>query len=129
MATDMTGTNAGIWDRWKKIAHYARAARADRRLFIASAIIAILYNVIGAMDVMTTLAGLQGGTATEANPFLRVLMDSLDNGWVTAKLTLQLGVSAMILWFPHRMVLGMFSVAMLLTAITVYNNLQVIGAI
>ena len=129
MTTDMTTSHAGIWDRWKNIADHARVARADRRLFLASAIIAILYNVIGATDVMTTIAGLQAATATEANPLLRALMDALDNGWVTAKLTLQLGVSAMILWFPHRMVLGMFSAAMLLTAVTVWNNLQVIGVL
>nr|GGH93325.1 hypothetical protein GCM10011355_04900 [Aquisalinus luteolus] len=98
-------------------------------MFIASAIIAILYNVIGALDVMSTLAGLQMQAGTEANPFLRVLMESLDNGWVLAKLSLQLIASAMILWFPHRLVLGMFSVAVLLTAITVWNNFHVIGVL
>lgn len=127
--TAATTTRKNVWQRWKRIAHHARDARNDRSLFIASAIIAILYNVIGALDVMSTLAGLQMQAGTEANPFLRVLMESLDNGWVMAKLALQLIASAMILWFPHRLVLGMFSVAVLLTAITVWNNFHVIGVL
>lgn len=122
-------TRKNVWQRWKRIAHHASAARNDRKLFIASAIIAILYNVIGALDVMSTLAGLQMQAGTEANPFLRVLMDSLNNGWVLAKLSLQLIASAMILWFPHRLVLGMFSVAVLLTAYTVWNNFHIIGVL
>lgn len=124
-----TKASQSVWQRWGRIAHSARKARAHRGLFIASAVIAILYNVIGAVDVMTTIAGIQGQVATESNPFLRLLMNTVNNGWVLTKLGLQLLVSAMILWFPHRMVLGMFTVAMILTGVTVWNNLQIIGAL
>ena len=113
--------------RWARMNEFARLARADRRLFLVSAIFAVAYNVLGALDIVSTVAGLQGSMGVEANPFIRHLMENLANGWIPAKLVLQLIVTGMILWFPHRFVLAIFSVSMAITAAAVWNNLHIAG--
>lgn len=117
------------WQRWRRIAGEARKARAKRPLMIAAIVIAALYNIVGILDVISTLAGMRAAGAVEANPLIRMFMDTLDNGWVVAKLSLQLIVSAMIVWFPHRVVLGMFGAAVALTGWAVFNNLQIAGLV
>ncbi len=113
--------------RWSRIREFAKAARADRQLFLASAVLAVVYNLVGALDIISTVAGLQAQLGEEANPFVRLLMDNLANGWILAKLGLQLLVTVMILWFPHRLVLMIFTVPVAVTAMVVWNNLQIAG--
>ena len=121
--------NTGVFARWSRIRDYARAARAKRGLFLASAIIAVVYNILGGLDIVSTVAGLQTQMGVEANPFIRLLMDNFANGWIPLKLLLQLLVTVMILWFPHRLVLAIFSVSMVMTGWVVWNNLQIAGII
>ncbi len=117
----------GVRARWSKIATHAKLARQKRELFWISAIMAVLYNVMGGLDIVSTVAGLQAQLGEEANPFIRLLMDNFSNGWIPAKLILQLLVTAMILWFPHRLVLAIFSMSMMMTGWVVWNNLQIAG--
>ena len=116
-----------IGERWSRISHFAREARADRQLFLISAAVAILYNFLGAVDIVSTVAGLQAQLGEEANPVVRLMMENLNNGWILAKLSLQVLVTLMILWFPHRIVLAIFSVSMFITASAVINNLSING--
>ncbi len=125
--TTTKDSSTGFRARWSRIAEFAKVARSQRSLFIASAIIAVVYNVLGALDIVSTVAGLQAQMGAEANPFIRLLMENLTSGWIPAKLILQLLVTAMILWFPHRLVLAIFSVSMLMTALVVWNNLNIAG--
>lgn len=113
--------------RWAKIREFAREARADRALFIASAIYAVVYNLLGGLDILSTVAGLQTQLAVESNPVVRMFMDNFANGWILAKLALQLLVTAMILWFPHRLVLAMFTLPLVMMVVVVHNNLQIAG--
>ena len=117
----------GFFARWSRIRTYAKQARAKRGLFLVSAVFAVVYNILGALDIISTVAGLQAQLGVEANPFIRLLMDNFANGWIPLKLLLQLVVTAMILWFPHRLVLAIFSLSMLMTGWVVWNNLQIAG--
>ena len=91
----------------------------------ASIAVVILYNVVGVLDIVSTTAALSAGVGEEANPILRAVMDQAGHGWIAAKLILQLVVSAMVLWFPHRFVLALFTVAVLANAFIVANNFAI----
>ena len=73
------------------------------------------------------MLALESGAGTEANPFLRMLMENIGDGWVIAKLLLQGVISWMVLWFPHWIVLTMFSLATFGNGLVVYSNLQIGG--
>lgn len=115
--------------RWSRIHKFAETARSHRKQFIASAIIVVLYNLLGCLDIVSTVAGLQSQMGEEANPFVRLLMDNLANGWILAKLVLQLAVSVMILWFPHRLVLWIFSFTLIIMGFVVWNNFALAGMV
>ena len=87
----------------------------------------LLYNIVGGLDIYSTTLGLNLGAGEEANPFIRIAMENLGAGWVGAKLLLQLVISAMVVWFPHRIVLGIFLVAITFNAGIVYSNLKIAG--
>jgi hypothetical protein len=126
---EATAKKSGFIARWSRIGQHAASARSRRGLFKAALIIAVTYNILGVLDIFSTIAGLQAQLGVEKNPIIRLAMDLLQNGWIVLKLSLQFLVTAMILWFPHRFVLVLFSIAMMLTALAVYNNLQIAGFI
>lgn len=111
----------------RKLAAQAAEARGERVLFWGAVVLLVFYNAIGALDIMTTEIGLRSGVAAESNPVIGGVMAMMADQWVWGKLVLQLAVSAMILWFPHRVVLGIFFVAVLINAVTVANNFAIIG--
>ncbi len=114
--------------RWGRIGEAARAARAVPSNRIAALVIVLVYNAAGFADVFSTVHGLSMG-AYEANPLVRAFMEVLTHYWVLPKLGSQLLVSAMVLWFPHRVVLAIFSVAVAATAAVVFSNLAVIASL
>lgn len=130
-ATSPAATKPGFLSRtkarWKRIGEFASHAREDRRLFLMSAAVAIIYNLLGGLDIISTIAGLRAQLGEEANPFIRLLMEKTQDGWIPAKLALQLFVTWMILWFPHRFVLAIFSIAMVIMAGVIVNNLAIAG--
>lgn len=111
--------------RRKSLAGDAAEARAlARNVTVAIAAVAV-YNFVGLFDVISTIAAIERGLAEEANPLMRAAMDHYGVGWVAAKLVLQLVISAMVLWFPHRIVLGIFIVAISLNGLIVLNNFRI----
>ena len=121
----MTASTAylGRWGRLGEAAARARSVPANR---IAALIVVVLYNAAGFADVWTTVQALGLG-AQEANPVVRTAMDALASYWVAPKLASQALVTAMVLWFPHRFVLAVFSVAVVATLVVVLSNLRVIA--
>jgi hypothetical protein len=111
------------------VAEEALRSRADRTSLIAAMIVVAVYNLIGVIDVYSTAHGLAHGVAEEANPVMRAAMDHFGVGWIAAKLALQLLISAMVLWFPHRIVLAIFLVAVAFNAGVVYSNLKIVGLV
>lgn len=115
--------------RRRKLAEDAERSRASAwRRYTAWALI-FIYNLVGVTDIVSTVAALDSGAGVEANPFLRTLMAHAGDGWVLAKLALQGVISVMVLWFPHWIVLGFFSVATFGNALIVYNNFLIAGVL
>lgn len=114
--------------RWSNIGGSAATAREIPANRIAALLIVLLYNVAGFADVATTVQAMGMG-ASEANPIVRSFMDVLANYWVIPKLASQILVSAMVLWFPHRFVLAIFTLAASATGMVVWNNLGVIASL
>ncbi|MBY0422828.1 MAG: DUF5658 family protein, partial [Parvularculaceae bacterium] len=72
---------------------------------VVAVILVVLYNVVGAVDIVSTHHGVGSGVAEEVNPIMRAGMEHLGLGWIAAKLFLQGVITGMVLWFPHRIVL------------------------
>ena len=73
------------------------------------------------------MIALESGAGVEANPVLRAMMEHAGDGWILAKLALQGVISVMVLWFPHWIVLGFFTIATTGNAWIVYNNFAIAG--
>lgn len=114
--------------RWSDVGQAAARARSVPANRLTALLIVLLYNAAGFADVATT-AQAMGMGAHEANPIVRGFMDLLAAYWVVPKLGSQLLVTAMILWFPHRFVLAVFSLAVAATCAVVWNNVQVIASL
>lgn len=111
--------------RRKRLAEDAQRSRASvlrRRVALAAVII---YNLIGVADILSTNYAISSGAGYESNPLVRAAMDHAGAGWVFAKLALQGVISFMVLWFPHWIVIGFFTLATAGNAMVVYNNLLI----
>ena len=97
----------------------ARSARLNAAIALSAVFV---YNIVGVLDIVSTIAAIELGRAYEANPLMRWVMDEHGLGWIAAKLFLQLVISAMVLWFPHRIVVTVFAAAITLNGLIVINN-------
>lgn len=100
----------------------AAEARMDRLNAIIAFAAVFIYNIVGLLDIVSTIAAIELGRAQEANPLMRWVMDAHGPGWIGAKLFLQLVISGMVLWFPHRLVIAVFALAVTLNGLIVMNN-------
>lgn len=92
-------------------------------------IVLIVYNLVGFADILSTHIAIGNGSAQEANPLMRAAMDHLEweRAWIAIKLALQFSVTAMILWFPHRVVVAIFSLVVITNGAIVVNNFRIAG--
>lgn len=102
----------------------AKARAGSRNVAIAFAAV-VVYNFVGLFDIISTIAAIELGVAQEANPLMRAIMDNYGVGWILAKALLQLVISAMVLWFPHRLVLTIFIFAVWTNGFIVLNNFRI----
>ncbi len=100
----------------------AAEARAVRLNGVVALAAVFVYNIVGVLDIVSTIAAIELGRAQEANPLMRAIMDHHGAGWIGAKLFLQLVISGMVLWFPHRIVIGVFALAVTINGLIVANN-------
>lgn len=107
----------------------AARSRADRTAFAFATAIVIVYNAVGLADIVSTIHAIALGAGEEANPVLRAAMEHFGPAWVAAKLLLQAVISFMVLWFPHRIVLAIFTAAVAFNAAVVWSNLQIGGLV
>lgn len=107
----------------------AARSRADEKAFAYAIAIVLFYNVVGVADIFSTAHALNLGAGEEANPVLKAAMEHFGPAWVAAKLFLQGVISVMVLWFPHRIVLAIFTAAILFNAMVVWSNLQIGGLV
>lgn len=111
--------------RRRDLSRDARLSRSDESNLVVAWCAVIVYNLVGVSDIVSTVLGLARG-AEEINPLLRLAMDNLGPGWIAAKLLLQGVISFMVLWFPHRIVLGIFIAAIAFNAWVVYGNFSIV---
>jgi hypothetical protein len=114
-------------ERRRRLVDEATRSRENLFGFAAAWVAVIAYNIVGFLDVYSTWVGVNSGLAEEVNPLMVLAMDHMGPGWVAAKLFLQLVISAMVFWFPHRIVLAIFVVAVAFNGGVVYGNMQVAG--
>lgn len=107
------------------LAEDAAIARAGRTNMLIAFAAVMVYNFVGVFDIISTIAAIELGVAEEANPFMRAVMDNYGVAWIAAKLFLQLVISAMVLWFPHRIVLFIFIFAVWTNGFVVLNNFRI----
>jgi len=113
--------------RRRKLHKDAESARASTRNLVAAWALVIAYNTAGLFDIVSTTIAIDSGLGREANPVILAMMQSIGGYWVLPKLALQGVVSLMVLWFPHWIVLGFFSVAVIGKSMVVYNNFAIAG--
>ncbi|MDZ7629032.1 MAG: DUF5658 family protein [Parvularculaceae bacterium] len=104
------------------LAEQAAEARAGFRNSAIALVAVFVYNIVGVLDIVSTIAAIELGRAQEANPLMRAVMDNHGAGWIGAKLFLQLVISGMVLWFPHRIVIAVFTLAITVNGLIVANN-------
>ena len=113
--------------RRKKLADDASRSRANKIAVKIAWGAVIFYNCVGLLDIASTHIAVTNGAGEEANPVMRIAMANLGPGWVGAKLMLQMLISVMVLWFPHRIVLAIFILAVSFNAWIVYQNFAIAG--
>jgi uncharacterized protein DUF5658 len=113
--------------RRKKLAEDAERSRASVFRRRAAWFVVIVYNLVAIADIVSTNIAVGSGAGFEANPIMRLAMDQAGSGWVFAKLALQGVISFMVLWFPHWIVIGFFTLATVGNALIVHNNLVIAG--
>ena len=113
--------------RRQQLGEDARQSRASSIGRAAAWALVIVYNMVGAADIASTVIALDLGAGVEANPVLNALMIHAGDGWIFAKLALQGLISFMVLWFPHWIVLSFFAAATAGHAWIVYNNFAIAG--
>lgn len=106
----------------RTLVEQAAEARAGFRNGAIALVAVFLYNIVGVLDIVSTIAAIELGRAQEANPLMRAIMDNHGAGWIGAKLFLQLMISGMVLWFPHRIVIAVFTLAITVNGLIVANN-------
>lgn len=112
--------------RERLIEDAARARRHSLAVKLAWAAV-LFYNCVGLADIYSTWYGITHGLAEEINPLMKAAMENFGLGWIAAKLTLQLLISYMVLWFPHRIVLAIFITAASFNAWIVCRNFAIAG--
>lgn len=104
----------------------SRASKWRWRIAIAAVVV---YNLVGVFDIISTTIAIETGAGYEANPVIRTLMERVGAGWILAKLALQGVITAMVLYFPHWIVLGFFVTATSWNAMIVHNNFVIAGVL
>ena len=113
--------------RRRRLIDEASRSRRNKIAGLVAIAAVVVYNFVGLADIVSTILGVHSGAGEEVNPVLRAAMANMGPGWVAAKLALQGVISFMVLWFPHRVVLAIFVVAIMVNAWVVYNNFVVVG--
>jgi hypothetical protein len=106
----------------RSLGEQAAEARTERLNAVIALAAVFIYNIVGVLDIVSTIAAIELGRAQEANPLMRWVMDEHGPGWIGAKLFLQLVISGMVLWFPHRIVIAVFAAAITVNGLIVMNN-------
>ncbi len=113
--------------RRRRLSEEAERSRASAWRRWSAIVLVIIYNIVGIADILSTVIALGSGAGVEANPVVYAMMVHAGDGWILGKLALQGLISFMVLWFPHWIVLGFFTLATAGNAGIVWNNFVIAG--
>ncbi len=115
--------------RFRRLAADAAESRLSPSARSFAIGIVVIYNLVGVLDIVSTIAAIGIGAGEEANPVVRAMMAHLGPGWIAGKLLVQALISAMVLWFPHRLVLTIFTAAVVFNGLVVLNNFRIAASL
>jgi hypothetical protein len=104
----------------------AANARANQRLVHWGRILALVFVVVGSLDVVSTNAALAAGHL-EGNPLVGSLQASLGPWWALPKVAFHLALAYLILWIPSRRTLRTAVFVNLGYGALVANNFYIAG--
>jgi len=115
--------------RFTATAQLAARCRASRRLMATAWLFGALVMLVGFFDAVSTNLGLATGLVEEANVVMAWLQQSVGEYWLLPKMLMHAAVAAMILWYPHRLVLASVTPVIGINTFVIYNNLALSGLI
>jgi len=118
-----------IQNQFSGTVRHAARCRASQGLAATAWLLAGLIMVIGYLDAVSTDLGLGTGLAQEANALMAWVQAVAGHYWLWPKMALHAGVAAMVIWYPHRLVLAAVTPVVAVNAVVIYTNLAVSGLI
>lgn len=112
----------------RHILKWASKARAEPPLMWSAIAISLVYLFVGLMDILSTGFALGLG-AVEVNPLMAWLQTFEGSAWIQARLFAQTLISAMILFYPHKIVLMIVGTMVAVNAFVVWNNWHVVASL
>lgn len=106
---------------WTAVARRARELRQDRHRVLTARGVALLFVVLGSLDIVSTNAALALGYA-EGNPVMRFVQEGLGAWWAAPKLAGHLLLAWALVWLPTgRLLVGAGAVSAAYMGIVAHN--------
>ncbi len=106
---------------WKLVDREAAKLRGMSRRARLARVLALLFVVVGSLDVVSTNAGQAAGFA-EGNAVMRLMQEQMGIWWAAPKVAAHLVLASMLLWLPTRKLLAAASVMTVLYVAMVAHN-------
>ncbi len=106
---------------WKRVNREAADLRALSRRTGLARVLALLFVVVGSLDVVSTNAAQAVGFP-EGNPVIRLMQDQMGVWWAAPKAAAHLALASMILWLPTRKLLAAAGMMTVLYGAMVIHN-------
>ncbi len=107
--------------RWKRVNLQAAKLRGRSRRTRLARVLALLFVVVGSLDVVSTNAAQAAGFP-EGNPVMRLMQEEFGVWWAAPKMAAHLVLASMILWLPTRKLLAAAGVMTVLYVAMVTHN-------
>ncbi len=106
---------------WKRVDREAAKQRAMSRRTRLARVLALLFVVVGSLDVVSTYAAQAAGFL-ESNPVMRLMQEQMGAWWALPKVAAHLVLASMIMWLPTRKLLAAAGVMTVLYVAMVSHN-------
>ena len=106
---------------WKRVNREAAELRGVSRRTRLARVLALLFVVVGSLDVVSTNAAQAVGFP-EGNPVMRLMQEQMGAWWAAPKAAAHLALASMILWLPTRRLLAAAGVMTVLYGALVIHN-------
>lgn len=111
---------------WPLIQGHAARLRRDGRRRLTGRTLALLFVVLGSLDVVSSEAALAAGFP-EGNPVVRLMQLHLGDWWAVPKVAAHVLLGAIVVWLPTRKLLLAAAAMVAVYAVIVGRNLMLAG--